>query len=322
MFGLRGLRRSVRWAAGGLVVAVVAAGCGGGDPDPLRDRQWALDVMRLPQAWKDGRGGGMTIAIVDTGVDAHHPDLKDHMVAGYDFVDHDSDPEDENGHGTHVAGIAAAVTDNGLGIAGGAPQAEIMPIRVLSRAGTGDRETIAAGIVWAARHGANVINLSLGESGLMAHLLRGGVLNPAINLAVRDGAVVVAAAGNDSTLKQPYELSTPVLVVNASGRDGRHARFTNFGAAGAVAAPGTDILSTLPTYRTPMTEKNTSGYGEDDGTSMAAPYVSALAAMLLARGVSARETMAVIRRTARNPAHDPRLGKGIIDAAAAMRSEQ
>ena len=157
---------------------------------------------RLVDAYEGCGAREPPIAIVDTGVDTHHPDLKDHMVAGYDFVGHDSDPEDDNGHGTQVAGIAAAVTDNGVGIAGGAPQAEIMPIRVLSRAGTGDRETIASGIVWAAQHGANVINL-------------------------------VATAGT---------------------------RGSRTSAPRAVAAPGTDILSTLPTYRTPMGGRRENGW--------------------------------------------------------------
>lgn len=288
-----------------VIMMVVAAGCGS-TPDPLRDQQWGLDALKLPKAWESGRGDETVIAVVDTGVDPEHPDLKDHLVDGYDFVDRDADPRDENGHGTHVAGIAGA-----------APDAKIMPIRVLTRAGTGERNTIAAGIVWAAEHGAKVINLSLGENALMARLLRGGVLNPAINVAARHGAVVVAAAGNDSTLKQPYELTTQVLVVNASDRQGAPARFTNFGAAGAVAAPGVRILSTLPTYRTEMTRDDTSGYGAEDGTSMAAPYVSGLAALLRARDVSVPDTIDAIRRSAANPTRDPRLGLGIVDAAAA-----
>lgn len=320
MCGWRG-RRAV---AGGLVVAVVlaaVAGCGREErTDPLRSKQWALPAIHLPQAWEQGTGDGVTIAVLDTGVDTNHPDLAGRTVAGYDFVDHDGDPRDENGHGTHVAGIAAAATNNGVGIAGAAPDAKIMPVRVLTRAGQGSRTAIADGIVWAAAHGARVINLSLGESGLMSHLLRGGELNAAIGQAAAKGAVVVAAAGNDSELKQPYHLSTPVLIVNASDQDGDPARFTNFGAVGAVAAPGVGIWSTLPTYRTPMTLHNESGYGPEDGTSMAAPYVSALAAMLRADHESVRQTMHDIRATARNPSHDPRLGYGVVNAEAALKA--
>ncbi|HEY3687047.1 MAG TPA: S8 family serine peptidase [Streptosporangiaceae bacterium] len=311
-----------RTLAAGAVLAVVLAGCGSGaEPDPLRGKQWALNALRLPEAWKTSEGRGVTIAIVDTGVDLHHPDLKGHLVAGHDFIDDDADPEDQNGHGTHVAGIAAAVTDNGVGIAGGAPDAKIMPVRVLSKVGSGDPNTIAAAIVWAARHGAEVINLSLGESGEMARLLRGGVLNPAINIAVQNGAVVVAAAGNDGALKQPYKVSTPVLVVNATDRNGRPAPFTNFGSVGAVSAPGADILSTLPTYKTPANKGDTSGYGSEDGTSMATPYVSAVAALLRAHGDTVRQTVDAIRATARNPAHNPLLGNGIVDAEAAVTAK-
>jgi subtilisin family serine protease len=217
---------AARALAAGVVLAAVLAGCGGGaEPDPLRGKQWALNALRLPEAWKTSEGRGVTIAVIDTGVDLQHPDLKAHLVAGHDFIDGDADPEDHNGHGTHVAGIAAAVTDNGVGIAGGAPDAKIMPLRVLSKAGTGDPKTIATAIVWAAQHGAEVVNLSLGESGEMARLLRGGILNPAIRIAVQHGAVVVAAAGNDGTLKQPYKISTPVLVVNATDREGNPAPF-------------------------------------------------------------------------------------------------
>lgn len=321
MVGKRGWGR--RLLAGGMIVAVAAAGvagCGNRNrPDPLRDKQWALKVMHLPQAWKHGEGDGVTIAVLDTGVDTNHPDLAGRTVAGYNFVNHNANPQDENGHGTHVAGIAAAATDNGIGIAGGAPDAKIMPIKVLSSEGHGSRTAIANGIVWAAAHGAKVINMSLGESGLMSHLLRGGELNPAIRRAAAKGAVVVAAAGNDAEIKQPYHLSTPVLIVNASDQHNEAARFTNFGALGAVSAPGVDIWSTLPTYQTPMTKNDDSGYGAENGTSMAAPYVSALAAMLIADHQSVRQTMHDIRSTAVNPHHDPRLGYGIVNAEAAMR---
>ncbi|GHB01645.1 S8 family serine peptidase [Streptomyces termitum] len=303
------------------LTAALLTGCGSDpEPDPLRGQQWALDALKLPGAWKTSKGDDTVIAVVDTGVDPGHPDLKGRLVDGYDFVDGDDDPKDLNGHGTHVSGIAAAHTDNGVGIAGGAPGARIMPVRVLGADGSGSDANITKGIVWAAQHGADVINLSLGESGLMARLLQGGVLNQAISAADAAGAVVVAAAGNDATLLQPYKVATPVLVVNAADAQGRPASFTNFGAQDAVAAPGVDILSTLPTYTSKETLKNTTGYGKLSGTSMAAPYVSAVAALLHHQGLSPAEIRQTIRSTAKNPANAPKLGLGNVDAAAAVKA--
>ncbi|MCX3058828.1 S8 family peptidase [Streptomyces beihaiensis] len=295
-------------------------GGSGGRPDPMRGRQWALTSLKLPGAWGRSKGDDTVIAIVDSGVDLDHPDLKGRLVAGYDFVDHDDKPNDEYGHGTHVAGIAAAHTDNGVGIAGGAPGAKIMPVRVMGADGTGSKADITKGIVWAADHGADVINLSLGEGPLMSNLLRGGILNQAIQHAHDKGAVVVAAAGNDSSRTQPYKIGTPVVVVNASDQNGNPASFSNFGAQNAVSAPGVGILSTLPTYPVALTEKdgNTSGYGELDGTSMAAPYVSAIAALLHHEGVKPDDIIKDIRDTAKNPRSRPRLGLGVVDAQAAV----
>jgi subtilisin family serine protease len=308
-----------------VATAALATGCGSDDekkPDPMRGQQWALNAIMLPDAWQTADGDKTVIAVVDTGADLKHPDLVDRLVDGHDFVDNDDDPTDENGHGTHVSGIAAAATDNGIGIAGGAPGAKIMPVRVLGADGSGSDANITKGILWAANHGADVINLSLGESGLMARLLKGGVLNQAIAAAHAKGAVVVAAAGNDGTALQPYKPQTPVLVVGASGPAGKPADFSNFGAQQAVTAPGVKILSTLPTYRTKETEKNTSGYGTLDGTSMAAPYVSAVAALLHQQGRTPDQIMAAVRGTAKNPRKLPKLGLGIVDAAAAVGSKK
>lgn len=304
---------------------LAATACGGEDgtsdkTDPMRDKQWAVDALKLPDAWDDTKGDGTVIAVVDSGVDLDHPDLKGRLVDGHDFVDGDDEPKDMNGHGTHVSGIAAAHTDNGVGIAGGAPGAKIMPVRVLGAGGTGDNAHIGKGIVWAADHGADVINLSLGESGLMARLLKGGTLNDAIAHAHDKGAVVVAAAGNEGTALQPYKPATPVLVVGASDQDSKPAEFSNFGAQQAVSAPGVGILSTLPTYRTKETLKNDSGYGELDGTSMAAPYVSAVAALLHQQDRTPDQIMAAIRSTAKNPDKLPKLGLGVVDAEAAAAS--
>jgi subtilisin family serine protease len=291
-------------------------------PDPLRSEQWALDTLHLRDATTASAGCGTTIAVVDSGVDLDHPDLRDHLVPGIDLVDGDDEPDDENGHGTHVAGIAAAATDNSIGIAGAAPCARIMPVRVLGSDGSGDEETIAEGIRWAAAHGADVINLSLGESGFVARLRKGGALNAAIRDADDQGAVVVAAAGNEGTGHlATYRVTVPVILVGAIGPDEQPAEFSNFGDPRTLVAPGVGILSTVPEDGTEIFPDGTHGYAELDGTSMAAPYVSGVAALLAAQGRTPDEVAAILFDTARDGGDDVRIGAGIVDAAAAVTHE-
>ena len=288
-------------------------------PDALLDEQWALDTLRLPKAWSTSTGCGTTIAIVDSGVDLDHPDLRDRIVGGIDLVDGDDQPDDENGHGTHVAGIAAAGADNGIGVAGAAPCASIMPVRVLDAEGSGSDETIAEGIRWAAAHGADVINLSLGESGIIGRLRAGGAMNDAILDAHEQGAVIVAASGNDGAPHlRNYRIQVPVIVVGATNAHGDAAEFSNYGDRRMLAAPGEDILSTAPPGRTTIWADGTDGYEPLDGTSMASPYVAGVAALLVAQGLDADQVAEVLAETAQDPGDDIRLGAGLIDAAAAV----
>jgi len=289
--------------------------------DPLRPQQWGIDALRLPQAWPASVGRGVTIAVVDTGVNLTHPDLAGKLVPGRDLVDGDDAPDDPNGHGTHVAGIAAAATANGIGVAGAAPQARIMPVRVLAADGSGDEDTIAQGIQWAAAHGADVINLSLGEEGFASRLRRNGVLNGAIRqVTAQYGTVVVAAAGNEGKAGRVYRVAVPVIVVGATDRSGAPAPFSNFGDQRAVVAPGVDILSTAPRRPTTLFPDGTGGYARLDGTSMAAPAVSGVAALLAAEGYDAAAVRQAVFDTAVNPSGDPRLGAGLVDAAAALQA--
>lgn len=288
-------------------------------PDPLQSQQWALTAVGLPTAWSTSTGEGEVIAIVDTGVDGHHPDLRQNIVGGHDFIAGGDVATDPNGHGTHVAGIAAAVGGNGVGIAGAAPHAKIMPVRVLDSDGSGTDEVIAAGITWAAQHGADVINLSLGETGLVARLHKGGKINTAIRAATASGAVVVAAAGNDSRRIRVYRLGVPVLVVIATDRAGQPTSFTNTGDLRAVAAPGSDILSTAPTESTTLWPSGTDGYATLSGTSMASPLVAGITALALAAGQSPATVLDHLQDTANNPTGDPALGAGVVDAASAVQ---
>jgi subtilisin family serine protease len=222
-------------------------------------------------AWDRSRGGGQVIAVLDTGVDLTHPDLAGHLwsmpgnagVHGHDFVDGDDVPDDFNLHGTHVAGTAAAIADNGQGVAGVAPRARIMAVRVLNGDANGDTSQIASGIVFAASNGAGVINLSFGGP---AGSPGDQAMQDAITLAGRRGAVVVAAAGNggndnDVNPTSPCTLPNPNLIcVAAVTASGGRPTFSNFGPTTVdVGAPGgdgdgggLDILSTKPSWGAPL----------------------------------------------------------------------
>lgn len=246
---------------------------------------WSLSDPALPDpgvsalaAWDSTRGSGEVIAVVDTGVDLTHPDLAGNLwtnpaptmgdVHGYDFVDDDGSPDDYDFHGTHVAGTAAAIAGNDLGISGVAPEAEVMAVRVLDGDGSGSTADVADGIVYAANHGADVINLSLGSPGSSDP-----VMSNAIDVAAARDAVVVVAAGNSRT-DNDVEPTTPcvlpqanLICVAALRQAGGLASFSNFGANSVdLAAPGTNILSTKTDYDEHFNDGFESGLGPVWGT--------------------------------------------------------
>ena len=253
------------------------------DPD-FSSRQWGPQKVQAPEAWDVTRGSSSTrIAIVDTGVQYDHPDLAGKVVRGYDFVDDDSDPYDGNGHGTHCAGIAAAVTDNGRGIAGMAPNATIYAVRVLDDNGSGTLDDVANGIIHAADNGADVISLSLGAP------VGATTLRNAVDYAWNSGSVVVAAAGNSGTSLPSYPAYYDnAIAVAATDSNDNKASFSNYGSWVDVAAPGVDIYSTY----------TGSSYRSLSGTSMATPHVAGLAGLLDAQGRSASQIRAAIENTA------------------------
>jgi serine protease len=292
------------------------------------------------------------IAVVDSGVDLSHPDLSGKLVPGATFTgcataangcgNGDWRSGNTTGapspHGTHVAGIAAATTYNGIGIAGTAPDARIMPVKVLTEDG-GTFQEIAAGIRWAADHGADVINLSLGAlPGVQALPLLGIEADArlAIDDAVSRGVVVVAAAGNDfaSICGEPGFNANALCVVATDPREVRSS-YSNFAVQegmNVVAAPGgaglvscaEDVISTVPAGAEGTCGASTPGYDQYAGTSMATPHVAGVAALLTAQGRSVQEVYAVLKATARKPVLgvrgvlDPVYGYGIVDAAAAV----
>ena len=306
--------------------------------DPLFAKQWALDQVNAPEAWARGaRGAGTTVAVVDTGVDHGHPDLSSKLVAGHDFVADDSCAQDENGHGTHVAGISGAVTNNGIGVAGVAPDAKLMPVRVLDEEGSGGSDDIAAGIRWAADNGAQVINLSLGELPVVGQL---EAINEDIEAAVdhawERGALVVAAAGNDSFPLCSYpSFADRALCIGATDRRGLPSYYSNFpnnktmlgfrapGGVGSVFCEhDEDIYSTMwPGSDYDCTGTGAySGYESLSGTSMASPQVAGVAALLYGQGLTNAEIVERLKQTSSNGgAYDPVMGYGIVNADAATQ---
>jgi serine protease len=282
--------------------------------DPLRPEQYALDLVGAPNAWLTSTGEGVVIAVLDTGVDLEHPDLQGRLLAGRDLVDGDDEPDDDDGHGTHVAGIAAAATNNGEGIAGTAPGAMLLPIRVLDAAGEGSAGVLARGIRWATEHDADVILVTVAGDRRLLRRTGSGRTGEAVVAAAEDGAVVVTAA----TPGRGSNPGAPLLVVTAADRDG-HALASNPTAGPhVVAGPGAGVLSTAPVDPSRRWPQGTDGYEELTGTPMAAAAVAGVAALLSAEGQSSQEIRDLLTATASNPEGDARLGAGIVDAPAAV----
>jgi thermitase len=269
--------------------------------------QYGPQKVQAPSAWDVTQSSSsVVIAIVDSGIQLNHPDLASKLVQGYDFVDGDNVPDDGNGHGTHVAGIAAAVTNNALGIAGMAPLAKLMPVRVLNNSNSGTLANVASGIVFATDNGAKVINLSLGST------VGTTTLEQAVNYAWNNGAVVVASAGNSGVTTPNYPAYyTNAIAVASTDQLDQKSSFSNYGTWVDVAAPGSSILSTYLG----------GNYAYMSGTSMSAPHVSGLAALLAAQGRNQLQIRTAIETTC-----DPIPGTGTywvygrINADRAVRS--
>lgn len=233
--------------------------------DPRYAEQWSLPVIGLPEAWVNLPSRNVTVAVIDSGICANHPDLQGRILAGYDFVDDDNDPTDTFGHGCGVAGVIAANSNNGIGIAGVAPNVQIMPLRVLNNIGLGSYSSIANAIVYAVDNGADIINLSL------AGPTSSVILEAAVAYAVNNGVVVIAAAGNFGQEGAYYPAAYPSVIAVGSVDPVTLTRssFSNFGADIDVWAPGRDILTT-----------NMLGdYEFVSGTSFAAPIVAGITAL-------------------------------------------
>jgi len=283
------------------------------DPgDPLRPQLWGLDDMKVDAVHHCSTGEDVTVAVIDSGVQADHPDLIGRVVPGPSFLGGGTETPggggaDPNGHGTHVAGTIAAIAGNGIGVAGVAPDTTIHAIRVLDPDGTGWSTDVATGINRAVDAGVDVINLSLGST------TRSGGIRAAVNHAWNSGVVVIAAAGNTPKCWDPCwpgaEPNSIAVAAHSSTR--QTASFSVNGSWLDVSAPGVGIISTYPTG---------TGYASSQGTSMASPHVAGLAALMLATdpALSPAQLRGALRRGAIDigaPGFDHQSGQGAIDAA-------
>jgi subtilisin family serine protease len=270
--------------------------------DAVWPYQSGFRKIGLPEAWELTHGSpNIVVAVVDTGVSASQPDLAGAVLPGYDFANGDGDASDDEGHGTSVAGVIAARGNNTQGVAGVCWLCRILPVKVLSADGSGTTSTVAAGMVWAADHGAAVINLSLGGPGTAA------ALDDAVAYARTKGVIVVAAAGNSGVTTPFFPAAAPgVLAVAGTDDTDRLHSWSNRGPWVAVAAPGCNPAPFLQ------------GYGFFCGTSSAAPVVAGLAALGLARapGSTRDAVQSAIERSAKAFGPDVRFGR--INAPATL----
>jgi thermitase len=309
----------------GFVAPVPAAATPATPNDPLFGLQWNLQMIGAPSAWQVATGAGITIAIVDSGVDLGHDDLKDKIVGHASCIGSHGDPgrcaadggADDNGHGSHVAGIAAASTNNGVGVAGTAPDSSILAVKVLDASGSGTGDDVAAGIRYAAMHGAAVINLSLGN---IEQSVFGSSFQDALDFAFSKGSVPVIAAGNNFLL--PSGPITHAIVVGALNRTGLKASYSNLGSSQwVIDAPGGETDTDNSCSTGPMGVLSTyvnNNYACLAGTSMAAPHVSGALAVLRSNGLSPQQSIDKLLATARPLPTTSVDGAGALDLAAAV----
>ncbi|MBJ7259877.1 MAG: S8 family serine peptidase [Chthoniobacterales bacterium] len=268
--------------------------------------QWHLPKVGAPAAWDTTTGSAaVTIAVVDSGVEATHPDLAGRVLVGYDFVNGDANPADDNGHGTAVAGVAAAGGNDGIGVAGAAWNVSILPVKVMNSAGSGSYSSIANGITYAADRGAKIINLSLSGTSSSS------TLQNAVSYAWNKGVLLVAAAGNNGSSSAVYPAAYPNMVaVSATTSSDTLASFSSYGSFVDLSAPGQDIT----------TSWLNSGYVTISGTSFSSPLTAGVAALALSRnpGLSNAQLSSLLTANTDDlgaPGYDIYFGAGRLNAA-------
>ncbi|NOV03466.1 S8 family peptidase [Paenibacillus planticolens] len=275
--------------------------------------QWNLPLIETEKGWQLNRGNkDVIVGVVDTGVDLKHPDLQGQLLPGYNVISGDDKPQDDVGHGTHVAGVIAALVNNNLGVAGMTWYNKVLPVKVLDQTGAGSTYSVAQGIIWATDHGAKVINLSLGN------YADSGFLHDAIKYAYDKDVALIAASGNDNTDRPGYPAAYPeVFAVAASDSKNNKAPFSNYGDYIDVTAPGVSIASTYPNNQ----------YAALSGTSMASPHVTALAALIRSTNptLKNKDVYQIMRDTAQDigeKGHDKYFGYGLIDVVKAVQKAE
>jgi hypothetical protein len=282
--------------------------------DPVIGQQWALRNIQAYAAWDITTGSDVTIAILDTGVSASHPDLKGRVRDGYDFYNNRADASDDEGHGTYSAGVAAAQGDNGIGIAGVCWACQILPVKVLGSRGQGDDATIAEGIRWATDQGARIISMSLAGTGDTQ------VLREAVAYAHGHGALLIAASGNGQAHgnRRSYPAAYPeVVAVSASDGSDVVTGFSTTGDFVDLSAPGVGVWSTVWTAQG-------DSYAASNGTSAACPYVAGAAALILSirPDLNADQVAQILTRSADDrgpPGKDPENGYGRLNLFRAVQ---
>jgi subtilisin family serine protease len=281
--------------------------------DPYAGSEWHLDKVGAGSAWDTTQGAGVTIAILDSGVDTSHPDLAPNLVAGYNAYDSNNDVTDVCGHGTAVAGTAAAASNNGVGVAGVAGQAKIMPVRVayLNSADNGCYtyySTVASGLTYAADHGARIANVSYGGVSASAAVISSA------NYMKSKGGLVFISAGNTGT-DQGFAPTSAMVVVSATDANDLVAGWSSFGSFVALSAPGANIWTT----------SRGGIYQGWNGTSFSSPLTAGVAALLMsaAPSLSGAQVENLLYSTAVDlgaAGRDPYFGFGRVDAAAGVRA--
>lgn len=271
-------------------------------PAPSQTLPWGIERVNSNYVWGIATGSGVNVAVVDTGIDITHADLKANLKGGANFVSTASSYNDDNGHGTHVAGIIAA-SNNTVGVVGVAPQANLYAVKVLNKSGTGYISDIIAGIQWSVNNHMDIVNMSLGSN------YPSDAFEAAINAASDAGVIIVAAAGNDSSAVDYPAAYAKTIAVSATGSNNILATFSSRGDQVDVSAPGVSIYSTY----------KGGTYATMSGTSMATPHVSGVIALMLQRGPGM--TLDEIRRQFNTgcidldpDGKDPFYGYGLVDA--------
>ncbi len=265
--------------------------------DPMWDRQWNMQVIGSPVGWRVGGGEGVKVAVIDTGVKLVEDLEGVDVVSGKSFVPGAATADDDHGHGTHVAGTIAQATNNGVGVTGVAPNATIVPYKVLSKSGSGASDWVAAAVDEAVDAGVDVINMSLGGG-------NSKVLAKAVEAAVDAGVIVVAAAGNTGKKGVGCPANVEgVIAVSAVGPDDGITWYSTYGPEVEIAAPGGDLKKGEASgiLQDTIDGKGGHAYRAFQGTSMATPHVAGAAAVLLGMGLDDSAATAVLLETAHNP---------------------